>query len=96
MSHNLTFHSDPGHAWLEVPVRLVALAGLTPYDFSRFSSCRNSTLFLEEDCDAPTFMRAAEAAGVVFTVTERHLDYDHWIRALDRIEAPEPDDYLII
>ena len=32
-----TFHSDPGHAWLAVPLRDVLAVGLTAESFSRYS-----------------------------------------------------------
>lgn len=33
----LTYHTDPGHGWLEVSFYALADVGLTPADFSRYS-----------------------------------------------------------
>ena len=47
--------SDPGHAWLCVPLSAVKASGFIPSN----CSFRTSELaFLEEDCDAPGFLRA--------------------------------------
>lgn len=64
------WHSDPGHAWLAVPVADLRALRLRLGDWqeghlSAFSYLdgNGSTAYLEEDCDAGTFIRAAEAAG---------------------------------
>jgi hypothetical protein len=49
--------SDPGHAWLEVPLHPMRKVGLNPTDFSRFSYRNRNVFYLEEDCDAPKFIR---------------------------------------
>lgn len=82
-----TFHTDPGHGWLEVPVAELRRAQLAPSDFSAYSFIRGSTVYLEEDCDASIFIRSYEAHVGPFSAQEKHLDYTHWIRALSRIEA---------
>lgn len=46
-----TLHSDPGHAWLEVPLH--TCKGL---DISSFSYTDGVVAYLEEDCDAPLWM----------------------------------------
>lgn len=52
-----TFHSDPGHAWLEVP--LVMLRDLNIHKrISTYSYKDASNAYLEEDCDAPVFLDA--------------------------------------
>ena len=56
--NKLTFLSDPSHGWLLVPVKMLALVGMTPASFSRFSYRKGDTVALEEDCDAPRFMDA--------------------------------------
>lgn len=66
-----TFYSDPGHGWLKVSVADVLAVGLDPIDFSRYSPRRGVTLFLEEDCDAPKFLRAWKAKhGTEAPITE--------------------------
>ncbi|MDA8151960.1 MAG: zincin-like metallopeptidase domain-containing protein [Acidithiobacillus sp.] len=53
------FHSDAGHGWLEVPksdLKVLDIAGgITPYSYQK-----GNKAYLEEDVDAPTFLRALE------------------------------------
>ena len=60
------FYSDPGHGWVKVSfARLLAVLG--PGWRSAFSSCsfeRGEHAYLEEDCDAPRFVKACQAIGV--------------------------------
>lgn len=54
-----TFITDPGHAWLEVP-----LSDLKKYDIikdiSTYSYMTQTDAYLEEDCDARKFIIAAD------------------------------------
>ncbi len=52
-----TFHTDPGHAWLEVPVALLHELGISE-DISSYSYVQGKSAFLEEDLDAGTFIAA--------------------------------------
>lgn len=51
------FHTDPGHGWLAVRkselIALDVLERITPYSYMK-----GDTVYLEEDCDAATFMQA--------------------------------------
>jgi hypothetical protein len=55
-----TFISDPGHGWLKVPLihlkHLNLLDKITPYSYYW-----QGNVYLEEDCDATTFLKAWEA-----------------------------------
>ena len=54
----LRLHIDPGHAWLEVPAPIIDALGFKPQDFTKFSYISSSgTLYLEEDCDMPKFVK---------------------------------------
>ncbi len=55
-----TFHTDPGHGWLEVPIKDCARIGLSLDNFSKHSYRDGNTLFLEEDCDMAVFIKAYE------------------------------------
>ena len=61
MEKKFTFHTDPGHGWVEVTANDICAAGLTIHDFSRYSY-RNPgkpfVYYLEEDCDASKFIAA--------------------------------------
>ena len=87
-----TFHTDPGHAWLEVSVAELTRIGLAPSDFSAYSYQHLDKVYLEEDCDAAVFVRTYEQHVGPFVFTESHLSYDHWIRRLRRIESVTDDD----
>ena len=54
-----TYHQDPSHGWLEVPLTDLLVCGLHPWDFSEYSYYRNTdrTFFLEEDCDMTRFYK---------------------------------------
>lgn len=51
------FIEDPGHAWLEVSTDDVRLAGIAP-KISKCSYVNAGKVYLEEDCDAPLFIKA--------------------------------------
>jgi hypothetical protein len=56
-----THYSDPAHGWLRVDVQTAESVGLKPDDFSTFSYAYAHWLYLEEDMDAATFVRAYRA-----------------------------------
>lgn len=90
-----TFHTDPGHGWLEVTTRQLKEVGLTPGDFTAYSYQRRDTLFLEEDVDASIFLRTWEAHKGAVTVVEKFCNHDHWIRRLDRVVPRAIDDDIL-
>ena len=51
---NVLWHSDCGHAWLEVDKDILKKLGISN-KISRFSYENNGKAFLEEDCDAHIF-----------------------------------------
>ena len=53
----LTFHADPSHAWLAVPLNALEDLGITQ-KISRYSYKGKRLAYLEEDCDAPVFLEA--------------------------------------
>ena len=86
----LTFHTDPGHGWLEVNMATLSLAGLTTKAFSRYSYTDphgGIRYFLEEDCDAEIFIKAWEAKnpGDTLTFSEKFTRHDNPIRRLPTI-----------
>mgnify|MGYP003143014551 CR=1 FL=1 len=52
-----TFYTDPGHGWLQVPRRMLTELGIDG-DVTSFSYEGGDYVYLEEDCDAGTFVRA--------------------------------------
>ena len=79
------FYADPGHAWLRVPLSDLEIANLTTEDFTFYSYKNGRYVYLEEDCDAGTFIdRWTELFGkpeIVFKQT----NYDSIIRRYNRI-----------
>lgn len=65
----LTVHSDPGHAWLQVPKPLInelGIAGkITPYSYMD-----DENGYLEEDYDFGVFTEAAKSQGYELTFNE--------------------------
>jgi hypothetical protein len=59
MKTTFTFHEDPAHGWLEVPLSLVKSLGLnsqiSPYSYV---DTNKQLAYLEEDCDATKFIFA--------------------------------------
>lgn len=89
MSEQTTFvfHSDPGHGWLQVDWTQLKDVGLNPTDFSRYSYRQRNTFYLEEDCDAPKFIKAYGArygSERSLRFIEKHQEHT-FIRALPGI-----------
>ena len=63
------FHSDPGHGWLAVKLSELKMLGIEN-DITSFSYVKGKTAYLEEDCDATRFIKAAEAKGITVEVRE--------------------------
>ena len=51
------FHSDAGHAWLAVPIHHIEELDIAS-EISTFSHMNDGIAYLEEDCDAPLFLKA--------------------------------------
>lgn len=61
----LKFYSDPGHGWLAVPMHFIERLNLLGVKFSAYSyqSDSGETVYLEEDCDMPLFLRSLPKLG---------------------------------
>lgn len=84
---NYTFHADPGHAWLEVPMTEILALGIDD-QISRYSYRKGDTAYLEEDCDASVFLRAKEARGEAFKLNDINTNHDSFIRGLRSFGEP--------
>ena len=83
-----TWHADPGHSWLCVPLEL--LRDLAIQDqISPFGDTGKGVVHLEEDCDAPLFLTAFRKQFPDFTIetTEVHTNDEIWIRRLPPYQA---------
>ena len=63
--------ADPGHSWLCVPLNEVQASGFKPSEFS-FKS--GPYALLEEDCDAPGFLRHTERLTQINTYPTKHIE----------------------
>jgi len=70
------FFSDPGHGWLRVQRAKLQQLGIeekiTPYSYQR-----GRWAYLEEDCDAGTFIEAMRAAGWRFIIKQRNCAHNY-------------------
>ena len=67
------FFEDPGHGWLEVGLHELRHLGIA----DAISSCsyrQGSFAYLEEDCDAPLYIRAQQSRGVYIETYPIHQD----------------------
>lgn len=90
LTHGYVFHEDPGHGWLQVRreelIQLGIADKISPYSYQ---SSDGATVYLEEDCDVATFMRAR---GTVYLddlpgYRMQHHRYDAPMRAMARYQA---------
>lgn len=54
MIRKFNCYADPGHAWLKVPMKLLAVLGIGD-EITPFSYMRGDYAYLEEDCDVTRF-----------------------------------------
>lgn len=88
IERRLVFHTDPGHGWLQVELRDIKSLRLE-HAITRHSYLRRKAGFayLEEDCDAPTFLKAAKEQGWIIKIEERYVDRESPIRDFAQYHA---------
>lgn len=67
------FYNDAGHGWLAVPTPIVEWLGIKS-QISSYSYFDNSTVYLEEDCDATLFDNAMKAKGLNYKTESIYHD----------------------
>jgi hypothetical protein len=77
-----TFHTDPSHGWLEVPIAEVRRLGIAD-KVSRYSYRKGKNAYLEEDCDYTLWHDAKKAAGEEYKIREVNSNFDSVIRAYE-------------
>ena len=82
----LTHIHDSAHGWIKAPLGLVYSLGLTP---SRYSYHDSTHAYLEEDCDAPRFIRALTAHALDHRIRSVYHQGDSPIRSMRRFN-PAP------
>ena len=71
-------YNDPSHGWLSVKRRFT---GGT--DISTHSYHRGQTVYLEEDSDAPNWIREMESLGYIVFIEHRNTNKSSRIRSYD-------------
>jgi hypothetical protein len=80
------FHSDAGHGWLAVKNSLIRELGLAD-KISEYSYTKGATSYLEEDGDAPMFMKAfSEKFGAEAQIKELESRNYSPIRSFNRFK----------
>lgn len=84
--YEFRFFIDPGHAWLEVPLRLLLSIGRS-HMVSQFSYMRGEYVYLEEDCDADIFL--SYFTNDEYTIEYLTLSHEAPIRRYDHFWYPD-------
>lgn len=84
-TQRLTFHTDPGHGWLEVTRADLVELGILGL-VSAYSYTDGPRVYLEEDCDATLYLEAAKAAGWVLNMVDKYAE-DSFVRQLPGVAA---------
>lgn len=88
------FYYDAAHGWLEVTDEDVRQVGLTRNDFSAYSYTYGDKLYLEEDCDATTFVIAYEKIHGKIKTVSLEDGYDSPIRSMPRLKIEHDFDEI--
>lgn len=70
---NYTRIYDPGHSWLEVPIKDVRTSG-TYTEITAYSRIKGGKMYLEEDCDLYTFYKAMADKGYTININNINVD----------------------
>jgi hypothetical protein len=86
MKKTCVFYTDPGHGWLRVKRADIDTLGIRN-QITEYSYVKGDWAYLEEDCDAGTFMEAAKKAGWEVEIKQSHTNSRSFIRRLPRFVA---------
>jgi len=86
LDRHFTFFTDAGHGWLRVTPEDCRAVGLSKFSFSRYSFVDRDWLYLEEDCDASTFLNAyVKTIGDMPIIHDVHTNGNSTIRHKARL-----------
>ncbi|NJO65050.1 MAG: hypothetical protein HC836_45160 [Richelia sp. RM2_1_2] len=84
----MTFHSDPGHGWLEVSETIMdqlnILDRISEYSYYSFDEKK---YYLEEDCDASILINALKQQRIEYVIRELEHKGSAFIRKMSRVGA---------
>lgn len=78
-TRTFNYYADPGHAWVKVPIKYLKAIGI----WAKVSGCsyiRNTSAYLEEDCDVSLLVNTLKANGVECKFRGAHSDKSSKIR----------------
>ena len=81
------YYTDPGHGWAACKIETLRQLGIVDA-ISHYSYMRGRTAYLEEDCDFARLLDALDAAGIAYTITEKHTDRRSPIRSYATYKSP--------
>ena len=72
---------DPGHSWLEVPIKDVRDSGVYG-KITAYSPIKGGKMYLEEDCDLYTFYQAmTKLKGYTININNVNVDdFDEYLK----------------
>jgi hypothetical protein len=76
----INYFTDPGHGWAAVKIKVLQDLGISQ-QISHYSYMRGKTAYLEEDLDFAVLLNALTAAGMAYSITEKHTYRSHPIRS---------------
>jgi hypothetical protein len=76
----IQYYTDPGHGWAACKIETLRSLGIVG-QISHYSYMRGRTAYLEEDCDFARLLDALDAAGVDYTIVEKHTNKRSPIRS---------------
>lgn len=74
MDNTYTYHTDPGHGWVEVPMLTINDLGLAD-KISEYSYRNGDKVYLEEDCDASLFINALKDLGLKYSLVTQYREH---------------------
>jgi len=82
------YYQDPGHGWIAVRIKVLAMLNLTPSNFSHYSFIKGNTVYLEEDGDASKFFKVwTEKFGEEPSLIHKNTNKSSPIRSYPRIKT---------
>jgi hypothetical protein len=81
----LTYHTNPSHGYLQVPLEVLRYVEATT-KMSPYSAYNNENAFLEEDCDAGIFIKAVAKAGYNVSFDDKYYPNGFGFLGLRRFE----------
>ena len=73
MKTTFEFISDPGHAWLRVPIKLLEDWNIDIL-ISEYSYRTRAMAYLEEDCDAGVFINEAKKRNYKYEIVDKYIE----------------------